>query len=61
MSLHIWDYNTHDLKKSKSGRLLLLERLINFGIYRTDKKKIPLKMVKNTGMNSHLNQNGENY
>lgn len=51
MSDHVWDYKSSILKKSKKGQLLLLERLINYGIYRKDKKKIPLNRVKkNWGM-----------
>lgn len=42
----IWDYDIKELKKTKSGRLLILERLINYGP--TDKgDKISLKEVKN--------------
>ena len=43
----VWDYDIKKLKKSKRGRLLLLERQINYGIYPTDKEKIDLKAVKN--------------
>ena len=42
----IWDYNPKELQKTKSGKRLLLERLINYGVYRKDKKKIPLQKVK---------------
>ena len=27
----IWDYDINELKKTKSGRLLILERMINYG------------------------------
>lgn len=27
----IWDYDIKELKKTKSGRLLILERMINYG------------------------------
>lgn len=41
----IWDYDINELKKTKSGRLLILERLINYGP--TDKgDKISLSEVK---------------
>lgn len=41
----IWDYDINELKKTKSGRLLILERLVNYGP--TDKgDKISLKEVK---------------
>ncbi len=40
----VWDYNPEELKKSESGRILLLERMINFG---PDKgTKIKLAEVK---------------
>lgn len=42
----IWDYDIKELKKTKSGRLLILERMINYGIYLSDKEKISLKEVK---------------
>lgn len=40
----IWDYDINELKKSKRGRLLILERMINYGV--DGKEKIPLKEVK---------------
>lgn len=42
----VWDYDINVLKKSKRGRLLLLERQINYGVYLGDKEKIKLKDVK---------------
>lgn len=42
----IWDYDIAELKKTKSGRLLILERMINYGIYESDKEKISLSEVK---------------
>lgn len=42
----IWDYDINELKKTKSGRLLILERQINYGIYPSDKDKINLSEVK---------------
>ena len=40
----IWDYDIKELRKTESGRLLILERMINFG---PDKgEKISLKEVK---------------
>lgn len=40
----IWDYDIKELKKTKSGRLLILERMINYG---PDKdEKISLSEVK---------------
>ena len=35
--LHVWDYNVEDLKKSKRGQLLLLERQINYGVDENEK------------------------
>lgn len=42
----VWDYDVKELKKSKKGKLLLLERQINYGIYPSDKEKISLSEVK---------------
>lgn len=42
----VWDYDIRKLKKSKKGRLLLLERQINYGVYPSDKEKISLAEVK---------------
>ena len=40
----IWDYDINDLRKTESGRRLILERMINFG---PDKgEKIKLNLVK---------------
>ena len=44
--LHVWDYDVNKLKKSKRGRLLLLERQIDYGVYLKDKEKIDLQEVK---------------
>lgn len=42
----IWDYDIRELKKTPSGRLLILERMINYGIYESDKARISLSEVK---------------
>lgn len=42
----VWDYDVDELKKSEKGRLLLLERQIDGGVYLSDKEKISLKEVK---------------
>lgn len=42
----IWDYDIKELKKTKSGRLLILERMINYGVYESNKDKINLSEVK---------------
>jgi len=44
--MHLWDYDVKELKKSKRWRLLLLERQINYGVYRDDTEKINLRQVK---------------
>ncbi len=50
----IWDYDINELKKTKQGRLLILERMINFGRYLSDTTKIPLKDVKKNWDKLHL-------
>lgn len=48
----MWDYDIKKLKKTKSGRLLILERMINYG---PDKgEKIPLRQVKENWAKLHL-------
>jgi len=42
----IWDYDKKELAKSEQGRILILERQINYGFYLSDKEKIKLKDVK---------------
>ncbi len=42
----IWDYDVKTLKKTEKGRILILERLINYGVYPSDKEKISLSLVK---------------
>jgi len=42
----IWDYNINELKKTEKGRILILERMINYGLFLKDKEKIPLSLVK---------------
>ena len=39
----IWDYDINKLKKTESGRRLILERQINYGVF--GKEKINLKDV----------------
>lgn len=51
---HIWDYDINELKKTKSGRLLILERQINYGVYPEDKEKITLSEVKKNWDRLHL-------
>lgn len=40
----IWDYDIKELRKSKQGRKLILERQINYGV--SGKEKIKLTEVK---------------
>ncbi len=47
----VWDYNSKTLGKTKTGRILLLERMINFG---PGKEKIKLSEVKKYWSKLHL-------
>lgn len=40
----IWDYDIDELKKTRQGRLLILERMVNFGV--DGDEKIRLSEVK---------------
>jgi len=42
--VYLWDYNEKELKKSKKGKIFLLERKINYGPGKN--KKIKLSEVK---------------
>lgn len=44
--LGIWDYDIEELKKTESGRLLILERMINYGVSYKYGPKIKLAEVK---------------
>ena len=46
MAIHVWDYDVKKLKKSKWGRLLILERQINYGVDWKHGEKIKLSEVK---------------
>lgn len=48
----IWDYDIKELKKTKSGRLLILERMINYGPSKGE--KISLSEVKKNWDKLHL-------
>lgn len=41
-----WDYDPNELKKTKEGKIKILERMINYGVYLKDKEKIPLSQIK---------------
>ena len=41
--MFLWDYREKDLKKTESGRRMLLERMINYG---PGRRKISLREVK---------------
>ena len=43
---HIWDYDEKELKKTEKGRILMLERLINYGVYLKDKNRLPISLVR---------------
>lgn len=47
----LWDYDKRVLKKSKKGKILLLERMINYG---PGKERIKLSEVKKNWANLHL-------
>ncbi len=49
---YIWDYDVSELTKSKHGRLLLLERSINYGP--AEGEKISLEEVKENWEKLHL-------
>jgi hypothetical protein len=51
----LWDYDEIKLKKTKSGRLLILERMINCGPGKG--KKIKLQEVKKNWDTLHLYPN----
>jgi hypothetical protein len=51
----LWDYDKKKLEKTKSGRLLILERMINYGPGKG--KKIKLKEVKKNWDMLHLYPN----
>lgn len=38
--MFLWDYDKKTLQKSKSGRILLLERMINYGPEKGEKIKL---------------------
>jgi len=46
INMHLWDYDKKTLQKTKGGRLLMLERMINYGFYLSDTTKIKLSEVK---------------
>jgi len=43
---NLWDYDKKELEKTEEGRIKILERLINFGVYLKDRQKIPVDQVK---------------
>ena len=44
--VHIWDYDINKLKKSKTGRRIIVERQINYGVDWEHGEKIKLSEVK---------------
>lgn len=51
---HLWDYDEKKLRKTKQGRKLILERMINYG---PGKKKISVSEVKNNWTSLQLYPN----
>lgn len=51
MGNYLWDYDKEKLKKTESGRILILERKINYG---PGNEKIKLKEVKKYWEKLHL-------
>lgn len=41
---HVWDYNVEELKKTEKGRLLMLQRQIEYGV--SEGERIDLQEVK---------------
>ena len=42
----VWDYNKEELEKDEKGRILLLERMVNYGPQSSKGEKINLQKVK---------------
>lgn len=42
---YLWDYDEKELKKTEKGRILILERMINYGPTKP-REKIKLSLVK---------------
>jgi len=40
--VHLWDYDRKTLEKSEQGRILILERMINYGPGKDEKIKLAL-------------------
>lgn len=57
----IWDYDINKLKKTKAGNILILERMINNGVYLKDKEKISLSQVKKYWDRLHLEPKRKKY
>jgi hypothetical protein len=53
----IWDYDVKELKKTPEGRLKILERKINYGVYLHDKDKISLSDVRENWEKLELDPN----
>ena len=43
---NLWDYDKKELEKTEEGKIKILERMINFGVYLKDKEKIKVDEVK---------------
>ena len=42
----LWDYDEKELKKTRQGRIFLLERMINYGVFLRDKIKPRRRDIK---------------
>lgn len=42
--MHLWDYDKKTLQKTKGGKILMLERMINYGPEKGE--KVSLRLVK---------------
>jgi hypothetical protein len=50
--MFIWDYDIKELKKTESGRIKILERMINYGFDKGE--KINLELVRKYWTRLHL-------
>ena len=52
--VYLWDYDRKELEKTEQGRIFILERMINYGIYLSEKEKIDLRDVKKYWNELHI-------
>ena len=58
---NLWDYDKKELDKTEEGRIKILERMINFGVYLKDKEKIPLDDLKKYWKKLHIEPSRRHY